>query len=753
MSAWRGVLRILGVVLGLVGGPIGKLIGLGLTLISQGGAGKGVGGLQSSPRYGFDTLSNPGSIGGPVPVVYGQELVAPQVISTNVVQTGQSQTLKVLCLVSEGEIESITGIRLNETPIESFTGAVATTRLGTSTQTALPEFNQRGTPYDSNTTLGLNATHVHEMRAAGDEVVFNLLYPGGIWGIGSKGDVIFVRSRIKIEWKRYGEADAAYAPWIQTQLSDWQNEKNGTWRYDAKTTSQLRLQMRLVLTNTTGVGRGRYVFRLTGQQANEAKKTCVPNLTSTIEISSDQRTYPGMALLGLTLPASAQLAGAIPRITCVVKGRKLYDPRTGTTAWSRNPILILRDLLLNTTYGLGRWISSSEIDDGVGGSFRTVADACDADVTTPTGVSEDAHQFDMVLDVRAPSRDWVDQITRSCRTTLFSSHGKLRVARFAAGASVRTFSENEGDGVRKGIVAMPDGDGSTERSTLVERWLDDAERWNAARFLFADRDDGYRRRTVVIRDQRIPISTGAWIFGTGFALGAKIKSMNVEGTDTYAVVVRAAAVGDSYVYYAQAEIDPLFSGGSGSTNPLTAANPPSTQVYPTGQPEYITPERVLETQLFGVTRRTQAQREARHHMLLALYCPRFVTFDVFLGDLDLEPGDHIAITSSRLGYSAKQFTVLSIAVRSDGFGTVEAREYEARVFTDGIDPVPNAPVFQPGGTIPPGLRLDAMPPEGQSATVAAKATTAPPPPAQTNSATSAPTAEATDIKVVVKEKV
>ena len=170
-----------------------------------------------------------------------------------------------------------------------------------------------------------------------------------------------------------------------------------------------------------------------------------------------------------------------------------------------------------------------------------------------------------------------------------------------------------------------------------------------------------------------------------------------------------------------------------------SANPPQTQVYPTSLPEYITPERMLETQLFGVTRRTQAQREARHHLLLALYCPRFITFDVFLGDLDLEPGDHIAITSTRLGYAAKQFTILSLAAKTDGFGTIEAREYDSRVFSDGIDPVPNAPVFQPGGALPPGARIGTG--------------TAPTSGPQVTASAAAPKAQATDVKVTVKEKV
>lgn len=51
----------------------------------------------------------------------------------------------------------------------------------------------------------------------------------------------------------------------------------------------------------------------------------------------------------------------IPEITAVIKGKKVFDPRTSTTAWSDNPALCLRDYILNTTYGLGE--AQANIDE------------------------------------------------------------------------------------------------------------------------------------------------------------------------------------------------------------------------------------------------------------------------------------------------------------------------------------------------------------------------------------------------------
>lgn len=44
----------------------------------------------------------------------------------------------------------------------------------------------------------------------------------------------------------------------------------------------------------------------------------------------------------------------------VLKGKKLYDPRTTGTAWGTNPALVLYDYLTNTTYGKG--LASTDLD-------------------------------------------------------------------------------------------------------------------------------------------------------------------------------------------------------------------------------------------------------------------------------------------------------------------------------------------------------------------------------------------------------
>ena len=66
-----------------------------------------------------------------------------------------------------------------------------------------------------------------------------------------------------------------------------------------------------------------------------------------------------------------EFQSGLPQINVVVKGKKLYDPRTSTTAWSDNPALCIYDYL-TSEYGANQPTSSLVLS-----TFNTAADACD----------------------------------------------------------------------------------------------------------------------------------------------------------------------------------------------------------------------------------------------------------------------------------------------------------------------------------------------------------------------------------------
>lgn len=654
----------------------------GLTLISQLMGGPGRSGFETSPRYGFDNLQNFSTEGMPVPVIYGEEQVAPIIISANIKMEGGEQTLYVLGLLGEGPIESVSDVRLNDTPAEVFglrfsqlfgtDNGMLVLRKGEATQTAIPGFDQIGTPYEANTKLDLAATHTHVVHGEVNGVRLALTWYGGIWRINSEGDMRPDSAWISIMVKRSGADDATYAPYLPTTAPPgWVKQSAGVFSFEGNTRSTVRSVFPIEFAS-----KGEWTVRIKGERADDERHVVAPTITSIIEVVNDTRTYPNRALLALKIPASAQLSGGIPRITCIVRGRTLYDPRTGNTAWSRNPFLVLRDLLLNTRYGLGQWLTATDLDEGVASSWRNAMDACDAQLTPPGASSEATFQTDLVVDTKAPAREWISQILSSCRGTMFSADGKLRVWQDLAKASSRTFSEDEGDGQRKNIVAA---EGEVAISSLADEVIPHPEQWTRVRMRHTDRAEAFKSRTSEAINRRVSISsvTGTFVQGEGFA--GRSGSTVARG-----VVAKDADSSDSHLYYLPFGDDVDLGTWSG----IQIKGETSGATATVGNPEELAPERLLEVQLYGVTRKTQALREARYLLNQAMYAPRLASWAVFLGDLDLTPGDVVAIDSARLGWSGKLWRIISISYDHHGVGRIHAREYSASVYTVNVERPP-----------------------------------------------------------------
>jgi len=98
----------------------------------------------------------------------------------------------------------------------------------------------------------------------------------------------------------------------------------------------------------------------------------------------------GIAYIGVKLEFNQDAFSSIPNITALVRGKKVFDPRNGTTAWSSNPALALRDYLSNDRYGKG--LSAALIDDD---AFSAAADSCDEQVETVEGSGQFVDKFDI----------------------------------------------------------------------------------------------------------------------------------------------------------------------------------------------------------------------------------------------------------------------------------------------------------------------------------------------------------------------
>lgn len=104
---------------------------------------------------------------------------------------------------------------------------------------------------------------------------------------------------------------------------------------------------------------------------------------------------PGIAYSVFAIPATDS-AGE-PNLVALIKGKKVLDPRTATTAWSDCPALCLADFCASTVYGLGVAVDAT--------SVGVVADDNDALVG-----GKKRRRIGLMIDGVRPTRQWIEAL-------------------------------------------------------------------------------------------------------------------------------------------------------------------------------------------------------------------------------------------------------------------------------------------------------------------------------------------------------
>jgi len=108
-------------------------------------------------------------------------------------------------------------------------------------------------------------------------------------------------------------------------------------------------------------------FYGTDTQSASSVLTDAPSWTSDHKLS-------GVCYLAFRFTFDKDAFSGIPQVKVVLRGKKVYDPRTSSTKWTPNSALVLLDYLRNTRYGKGLPDSAFETNFA---SFQTVATDAD----------------------------------------------------------------------------------------------------------------------------------------------------------------------------------------------------------------------------------------------------------------------------------------------------------------------------------------------------------------------------------------
>jgi hypothetical protein len=160
-------------------------------------------------------------------------------------------------------------------------------------------------------------------------------------------------------------------------------------------------------------------------------------LTNSTNWTSNHRLR-GVCYLAFRFKWNQDIFSSIPQVRVTLKGRKVYDPRTDTTAYTSNSALILLDYLRNTRYGKGLPNSAFESDFA---SFKTSADECETQITPYTGADQiNLFETNAVIDTDQKVIENVKKLLNPMRSLFTYNDGVYKLKIEGTGTAVKTIT-------------------------------------------------------------------------------------------------------------------------------------------------------------------------------------------------------------------------------------------------------------------------------------------------------------------------
>ena len=217
-------------------------------------------------------------------------------------------------------------------------------------------------------------------------------------------------------------------------------------------------------------------------------QTADDDLVANIPEWTNDHRLRGIAYLYVKLDYDQDVfPNGVPEITAIIKGKKVYDPRTETTAWSDNPALCIRDYLTTDTYGLGE--AADNIDDT---KFIVAANVCDY-YNYPTLSGDQRYTLNGSFTTAASPYDLLQNMLSSMGGMLWYAQGKWRCKpAYWTDASV-SFTE---DDLRSAISVSTRHSRRDNFNTVNGTWKGEESNWQVTDFPpvsnqdFIDADNG-----------------------------------------------------------------------------------------------------------------------------------------------------------------------------------------------------------------------------------------------------------------------
>lgn len=236
-----------------------------------------------------------------------------------------SQTIRVLLAIHDGEIDSIEDIFLNRTSISAYS-ATYDVRYGLSNQETIPGFVNTESPYNYNSAEITQVTPSEVITLASDvDAVRLTFFVPSLSQYTSKGDLVGSSVQLRIHT---GVTIPGLAYYTTTTKA---GKSSSEYAWD------------ILVSRPTNIGDNPNWYVRVYRDTPDSTSVKINNkthLASVTQIYYKNLTYPGTALVGITLRNADQFGGSVPEITIKGKFAKVrvpnnYDPvnHTYTNYW------------------------------------------------------------------------------------------------------------------------------------------------------------------------------------------------------------------------------------------------------------------------------------------------------------------------------------------------------------------------------------------------------------------------------------
>lgn len=222
-----------------------------------------------------------------------------------------------------------------------------------------------------------------------------------------------------------------------------------------------------------------------------------------VGINNQRFRYPNTALLGLRL--SAENFTSVPQIGIDMLGVKIkvptnYNPITRTysgiwdgtfkTEWSNNPAWVFYDILTNTRYGAGSFISEANVDRY---ALYSIAQYCDELVPNGKGGQEPRLSFNAYITDRAEAYEVLNAMATAFRGMLYFHEGTIVAIQDKPKPITKIFSPAN-------VIQEVDDNGSVTEPPFTYEGTARKARKTIALVSWNDPDDQYKAKTEYVED-------------------------------------------------------------------------------------------------------------------------------------------------------------------------------------------------------------------------------------------------------------